>query len=417
MSKHKELTPKQISKQIKAKGLQKLKFYCEMCQKQCRDANGFKCHCNSEGHRRMMSLASENPDKIIAENSRIFEKTFMSLLKTRFRNRKVLANHVYMEHIRDRRHTHMNSTRWTTLTGFIRYLGKTGKIKVEDEKDGLYIMYVNTDSEESKKLEKNKRKIENDLNDEERNLKLIKKRISQEKELEKQGLNKPQFLKQKKKEKISKFDGKIKLNIKKKKKAIQNEPLAKNKTEKKENNQEKEKQEEELRSKKTAKETNEFSEEKQVKFDEKELDPNDRELLNLLTMDDQEEQKEDREKEQEDVYEDDEQPWILENIIVRIKNNDVQNGEFYNKTGIIQNVIEKYIAEISVIENKAIIQIDQAELEPILPKLGELVLFIHGIQKGQKGKLISLGRENAKVEQENGIVLNVHKNQICKFAG
>lgn len=31
------LTPKAISNRIKAKGLQKLRWYCQTCQKQCRD--------------------------------------------------------------------------------------------------------------------------------------------------------------------------------------------------------------------------------------------------------------------------------------------------------------------------------------------------------------------------------------------
>ena len=31
------LTPKAIANRIKAKGLQKLRWYCQMCQKQCRD--------------------------------------------------------------------------------------------------------------------------------------------------------------------------------------------------------------------------------------------------------------------------------------------------------------------------------------------------------------------------------------------
>jgi hypothetical protein len=31
------LTPKAISNRIKAKGLQKLRWYCQSCQKQCRD--------------------------------------------------------------------------------------------------------------------------------------------------------------------------------------------------------------------------------------------------------------------------------------------------------------------------------------------------------------------------------------------
>ena len=32
----------QIANRIKSKGLQKLRWYCQMCQKQCRDENGFQ---------------------------------------------------------------------------------------------------------------------------------------------------------------------------------------------------------------------------------------------------------------------------------------------------------------------------------------------------------------------------------------
>ena len=35
------LTPKAISNRIKAKGLQKLRWYCQSCQKQCRDEVSF----------------------------------------------------------------------------------------------------------------------------------------------------------------------------------------------------------------------------------------------------------------------------------------------------------------------------------------------------------------------------------------
>ena len=41
-------TPKWLSNKIKSKGLQKLRWYCQMCEKQCRDENGFKCHTMSE---------------------------------------------------------------------------------------------------------------------------------------------------------------------------------------------------------------------------------------------------------------------------------------------------------------------------------------------------------------------------------
>ena len=41
-----------------------------MCQKQCRDANGMKCHLASESHLRNMKLFAQNSGKIIGQNSR-----------------------------------------------------------------------------------------------------------------------------------------------------------------------------------------------------------------------------------------------------------------------------------------------------------------------------------------------------------
>lgn len=63
---------------LQAKGLQKLRFYCQVCQKQCRDDNGFKCHLTSESHRRQMALFAENPDKFMDEYST--EVSVVSLL-------------------------------------------------------------------------------------------------------------------------------------------------------------------------------------------------------------------------------------------------------------------------------------------------------------------------------------------------
>ena len=53
----------QIANRIKSKGLQKLRWYCQMCQKQCRDENGFKCHLTSESHKRQMQVFGEAPER------------------------------------------------------------------------------------------------------------------------------------------------------------------------------------------------------------------------------------------------------------------------------------------------------------------------------------------------------------------
>ena len=39
------------------------RWYCQMCQKQCRDQNGFKCHISSESHQHQLLLFAEKPGK------------------------------------------------------------------------------------------------------------------------------------------------------------------------------------------------------------------------------------------------------------------------------------------------------------------------------------------------------------------
>lgn len=81
MGKHEVGTPKYIANKIKAKGLQKLRWYCQMCSKQCRDENGFKCHTMSESHQRQLLIFADNPDHYIDEFSKEFSDGYLELLK------------------------------------------------------------------------------------------------------------------------------------------------------------------------------------------------------------------------------------------------------------------------------------------------------------------------------------------------
>jgi hypothetical protein len=73
--------PPQIANAIKAKGLQKLRWYCQLCQKQCRDENGFKCHQSSDSHMRQMELFGMNPQGMVEQFSREFEEDFLEHLR------------------------------------------------------------------------------------------------------------------------------------------------------------------------------------------------------------------------------------------------------------------------------------------------------------------------------------------------
>lgn len=135
---------KAISNAIKAKGLTKLRFYCQICQKACRDENGYRSHLESEAHFRQMDAiaSSGGAQKVIDDFSATFQKEFVQLLNRRFGTRRIRANQVYQEYIADRHHTHMNATQWTSLSEFVKHLGREGIVQAEDTDQGWYITWI-----------------------------------------------------------------------------------------------------------------------------------------------------------------------------------------------------------------------------------------------------------------------------------
>ena len=127
---------------MKAKGLQRLRWYCQICQKQCRDENGFKCHTQSESHLRQMLVVGESAGKHISDFSSQLQHDFVQLLSRRFGTKRVKANNVYQEFIQDKNHLHMNATRWVTLTEFVKHLGRTGIARVDETEKGWFIAWI-----------------------------------------------------------------------------------------------------------------------------------------------------------------------------------------------------------------------------------------------------------------------------------
>lgn len=76
-------TPKFVANKMKSKGLQRLRWYCQVCEKQCRDENGFKCHAQSESHLRQMLVVGENAGKHISNFSAEFQSEFVKMLSRR----------------------------------------------------------------------------------------------------------------------------------------------------------------------------------------------------------------------------------------------------------------------------------------------------------------------------------------------
>ncbi|KAI0086930.1 domain of Kin17 curved DNA-binding protein-domain-containing protein [Irpex rosettiformis] len=170
-------TPKYIANQMKSKGLQRLRWYCQVCQKQCRDENGFKCHAQSEAHLRQMLVVGENAGRHISDFSSQFQHDFVQLLSRRFGTKRVKANNVYQEFIQDKTHLHMNATRWVTLTEFVKHLGRTGVARVDETEKGWFIAWIDNSPKALAKQEASMKKERMSMSDEQRERMLLAEQI------------------------------------------------------------------------------------------------------------------------------------------------------------------------------------------------------------------------------------------------
>ncbi|KAG5992329.1 hypothetical protein E4U43_003811 [Claviceps pusilla] len=168
---------KHLANKLKSKGLQRLRWYCQVCEKQCRDANGFKMHTQSESHVRQMLVVGEDPKKYINQFSDDFLRDFLQLLKTGHGEKQVNMNHFYQEYIANKEHIHMNATRWPSLTEFAKYLGKEGICRVEETDKGIHISWIDNSPEALRRQEALRRKEAQDQGDEQLEQRMIREQI------------------------------------------------------------------------------------------------------------------------------------------------------------------------------------------------------------------------------------------------
>ncbi|KAL3479670.1 domain of Kin17 curved DNA-binding protein-domain-containing protein [Aspergillus californicus] len=169
---------KALGNKMKAKGLGRLRWYCQACERQMRDENGFKCHVQSESHVRQVLLIGEDPKKYIEDFSRQFIHNFMQLLRTTHGEKKVNVNQFYQQVIADKEHIHMNATKWKSLSQFAAQLGREGLVHVEETEKGLFVSYIDRTPEAMRRREAVMKKERQDRGDEEREQKEILEQVA-----------------------------------------------------------------------------------------------------------------------------------------------------------------------------------------------------------------------------------------------
>jgi len=352
-------TPKWLSNKIKSKGLQKLRWYCQMCEKQCRDENGFKCHTMSESHQRQLLLFGENSGKYLSGYSKDFEKAYTDILRRQYPEKRVHANVVYQQYINDKDHIHMNSTCWVTLTSFVKHLGRSGKCVIDETEKGWYVTWVVKDQDvldkEAALAKKNKLAMDYD----ERQREYIAAQIEKAKEqstLDEEEFEATDLLKAEdeqlkldmKFKTLSKVQESSKVEVKNVFKSVSSDPKP----------TEKDKSKDDIKRKQSALEEIMEQERKKKKVEEG--------------------QKVKKER-----------CWVRPKIVVKIITKSL-GDKYYKKKGYIKEVIDDFAALVVMNDTGTKIKLDQAHLETVVPQEGREVVILWGEFQGETAILKSI---------------------------
>jgi len=360
-------TPKWLANKMKSKGLQKLRWYCQMCQKQCRDENGFKCHISSESHQRQLLLFAENPNKYLDEYSSEFKAGYVDILRRRYGTKRVHANQVYQEYISHKEHLHMNATRWLSLTGFVKYLGREGVCTVDETEKGWYITWIDKDPETIARQEAASKKKKMDKDDDERMAQFIAQQVERAagtSTSEKGDAEFTELVRESEEEKVT-----VDLsNLASASKAKTETKLLANPSVFKAP----------LKDFSSAGSVRSFSSTASSKKRKTAL----------------EELKEEQERFKEKRFHKD--YWLMEGIIVKVitkKLGDV----YYKQKGVILQMLDKYVGIVKLLETGQKLKLDQEHLESVIPTPGGRVKILNGEFRGAEANLRSVEMDKYSV--------------------
>jgi len=363
-------TPKAIANRIKSKGLQKLRWYCQMCQKQCRDENGFKCHCMAESHQRQLLLFADNPDTYLDTFSKEFYDDFIYLLSRRFGTKRVHGNIVYQEYVSERDHTHMNSTKWETLTDFVKWLGREGHCVVDETPKGWFITYIDKDPEVIARQKASESKVKHEMDDQERIAQFVERQIERAQATQKE-TSESQFTDLQRDDETDKvqfdFGGKSSG-------CSSNSTADKSSagTSSKDHRLEPPKKLENILKKAVT--VNKPYKDKSKPKRKSALD----EIL------EEEEKKKKRIKSQR------KENWLTEGIVVKIVTKKL-GDKYYKKKAIIKEVKNLYIGIVQLVgSEETTLKFDQTHLETVLPAPGRLVKIVNGEYYGSIAEMLSI---------------------------
>jgi len=113
--------------------------------------------------------------------------------------------------------------------------------------------------------------------------------------------------------------------------------------------------------------------------------------------------------------------WVTPGIVVKVMNKNLAGGKYYKEKGVVEEVIDKYVAQVKILELGDVLKLDQSQLETVIPPIGGKMKVVNGAYRGDTAVLLGLDVDNfcAKVKLATGpsagkILPALPYEDICK---
>lgn len=253
----------------------------------------------------------------------------------------------------------MNATRWCTLTGFVKWLGKTGKCVVDETEKGWFITWVDNDPDTLAAKERRAKKVKMDKDDEERMLEFVQKQVEMGKK--ETSSTEPVYTDLNRSENDEKIS--LKLETSKVKAAV---PLA-------------------------MKPLKEFTRDEREHIEKKRTKTKEgvRSALDEI-MEAQEKRRETENRKEH---------WLAEGIVVKVVTRSL-GDMYYKKKGYVRELIDKWTCVVKMLDGGQKLKLDQSHLETVIPAVGRLVRVVNGAYRGSTATLTALNEKDYCVQLE-----------------
>ena len=107
--------------------------------------------------------------------------------------------------------------------------------------------------------------------------------------------------------------------------------------------------------------------------------------------------------------------------LLQVMSKALKEAGYYKGKGVVRKVLKRFVAEISMLDGGDILQVDQAELETVLPQPGAAVRMLQGPFKGCKASMVGIDEHNFKAKvrlmdgKQAGKILDADYEDISKL--